>query len=224
MKQAGILLALLCLSLSVEAQRSDTTKSVKPLPQWGIDVHYGLLSYTESGLISAGIVHTRGKHAFALSAHIWHHDLFTHPDNWARLGAAFTYSFLPIGSDRLFSPYLYYDLNYGFHAVRREAFVTTADGDVYGAVRDAENHTLAHHFGIGVRANVHRNCYFHLGLGAGPGSYGNVVSIESRSSNHPDQRISEHPFTHFEPVYMLRIGVVYQLDVETWEKQKGSAF
>lgn len=223
MKQACILLVFLSSCLTLVAQQSDTAKAKAPAPQWGIDVHYGLLSYTESGLISAGIVHTRSKHAFALSTHIWHHDLFTHPDNWARLGAAFTYSFLPIGSNRMFSPYLFYDLNYGFHAVRREVFITTADGEVYGAVRDAENHTLAHHFGVGVRANVHRNCYLHLGLGAGPASYGNVVTIESRSSIHPDQRITEHPFTHFEPVYMLRIGVVYQLDVKTWKKS-GTAF
>lgn len=224
MKQACVLLAFLWLSQLVLAQHSDTTTSAKPLPHWGIDLHYGLLSYTESGLISAGIVHTRGKHAFALSTHVWHHDLFTHPDNWARLGAAFTYSFFPFGSNRLFSPYLFYDLNYGFHGVRREVFVTTADGDLYGAVRDAENHTLAHHFGIGVRANVHRNLFFHLGFGAGPGSYGNVITLESRSSKYPDQRISEHPFTHFEPMFMLRLGAVYQLDVETWRKKNVTAF
>lgn len=205
------------------AQVNDSLHTSQRPPQWGIEVNYGLLSYTESGLISAGVVHTRGKHAFALSTHVWHHDLFTHPDNWARLGAAFTYSWLPMGSHRMFSPYLFYDLNYGFHGLRREVTVTSEDGDMYGAVRDVKNHTLAHHFGIGVRGNIHRNVFAHLGIGAGPGSYGDVVLLESRSSDHPDQRISEHPFTHFEPMFMLRVGVVYQLDVREWRK-KGSAF
>lgn len=217
------LLVLLLLPFGLQAQKSDSSAVSKPLAQWGIEVNYGLLSYTESGVISAGIVHTRGKHGLALSTHIWHHDLFTHPDNWARLGAAFTYSWFPIGSHRMFSPYLFYDLNYGFHGVRREVLITTVDGDVYSATRDAENHMLAHHFGIGVRGNMHRNVFAHFGFGAGPGSYGDVVNIESRNSSYPDQRLSEHPFTHFEPAFMLRVGIVYQLDVEEWHR-KSSVF
>jgi hypothetical protein len=208
---------------AVFAQSADTVTVAKKPPQWGIEVNYGLLSYTESGLISAGVVHTHGKHALALSTHVWHHDLFPNPGNWARLGAAFTYSFLPIGSHRMFSPYLFYDLNYGFHGVRREVRVTTADGDVHGAVRDVQNHTIAHHFGIGVRGNIHRNCFAHLGIGAGPGSYGDIVSLESRNPAFPDQRTVEHPFSRFEPVFMFRVGIVYQMDVAEWRK-KGSAF
>ncbi|MCF8258517.1 MAG: hypothetical protein K9J06_13255 [Flavobacteriales bacterium] len=223
MAKGCVFLLMMLQYAAVLAQGNDTVKAARPVPQWGIEVNYGLLSYTESGVISAGVVHTRGKHAFALSTHIWHHDLFTHPDNWARLGAAFTYSFFPIGSHRMFAPYLFYDLNYGFHGVRREVKVTTVDGDVYGAVRDAENHTLAHHLGIGVRGNIHRNFFAHLGIGAGPGSYGDVVSIESRNPTYADQRTSEHPFTHFEPVFMFRLGVVYQLDVVEWKK-KSRAF
>jgi len=215
---------LVLLPFAAVAQSDDSVRVEKRIPQWGIEVNYGLLSYTESGLVSAGVVHTRGKHAFALSTHIWHHDLFPHPDdNWARLGAAFTYSFFPIGSHRMFAPYLFYDLNYGFHGVRREIRVTSSEGEVYGAVRHARNHTLAHHFGIGVRGNIHRNLFLHLGVGAGPGSYGDVVDVQSRSPLFPDQRTVEHPFSRFEPMFMLRVGVVYQMDVEEW-KRKGSAF
>lgn len=217
-----LLLAAFTVTLAL-AQRADSTSLKSKVPQWGIEVSYGLLSYTESGLISAGVVHTRGKHALALSTHVWHHDLFTHPDNWARLGAAFTYSFFPIGSHRRLAPYLFYDLNYGFHGVRREVRITAPDGTVYGAVRDAGNHTLAHHFGVGVRGNIHRNFFAHFGFGAGPGSYGDIISLESRNARYPDTHSTEHPFTHFEPMFMLRVGVVYQLDVNEWGK-KGSAF
>lgn len=223
MRHVFMLFLLLCTVLTGFAKDADSIRNELRPPLWGIEVNYGLLSYTESGLISAGVVHTRGKHSLALSVHIWHHDLFTHPDNWARLGAAFTYSWFPIGSHRLFAPYLFYDLNYGFHGVRREVRITALDGRVYGAVRDAENHTLAHHFGIGVRANIHRNFFAHFGLGAGPGSFGDVISTESRNSAYPSDRVSEHPFSHYETMFMLRVGVVYQLDVAEWGK-KGSAF
>lgn len=219
-----ILSVFLLSSFTVISQSSDSVSVAKRIPQWGIEVNYGLLSYTESGLVSAGVVHTRGKHAFALSTHIWHHDLFPHPDdNWARLGAAFTYSFFLIGSHRMFAPYLFYDLNYGFHGVRREIRVTSPDGEVYGAVRHARNHTIAHHLGLGVRANIHHNLFVHLGIGAGPGSYGDVVNVQSRNPAFQNQRTVEHPFSRFEPMFMLRVGVVYQMDIEEW-RRKGSAF
>jgi len=49
------------------------------------------------------------------------------------------------------------------------------------------------------------------------------VNVQSRSPLFPDQRTVEHPFSRFEPMFMLRAGVVYQMDVEEW-KRKGSAF
>jgi hypothetical protein len=221
----SVLFTLLILKVTVAQEKGADPKAAKASGerQWGIEVNYGLLSYTESGVISAGLVHTRGKHGLALSTQIWHHDLFTHPDNWSRAGAAFTYSWFPIGSHRMFAPCLFYDLNYGFHGLRREVMAFAEDGSRYGAVRDVKNHTIAHHFGIGVRGNIHKRFFAHLGIGTGPASYGDVVELQSRQSAYADVRIAEHPFTHFEPVFMFRFGLVYQMDVSEWMK-KGSAF
>jgi len=225
MKMKHVPIVLLCVFLTgtVVAQKADTTSKPIPGPQWGIEVSYALMSYTESGVIGAGIVHTRRKHAFALGTHVWHQDLFMHIETWSRVGVAFTYSYFPIGSHRRFAPYLFYDLNYARLASRRDVMLTDANGDAYTAIREVDNHTLAHHFGLGVRGNIHRKFFAHIALGAGPATYGDVVSLRPQRSANPDTHTSEHPFSHFEPAYMLRFGIVYQLEGKEWRK-KGSVF
>jgi hypothetical protein len=223
MRKARFVLLYVLFAGTAIAQKADSTSKPVPGPQWGIEVNYSLMSYTESGVIGAGIVHTRKKHAFALGTHIWHQDLFTHIETWSRVGVAFTYSYFPIGSHRMFAPYLFYDLNYGLLASRRDVMLVDGNGNDYNVVREVDNHTLAHHFGLGVRGNIHRKFFAHLALGAGPATYGDVVTLRSRQAAYPDTQTSEHPFTHFEPAYMLRIGIVYQLEGKEWRK-KGSAF
>lgn len=223
MKNALIALLYVLFAVNAIAQKADSTSKPVPGPQWGIEVSYALMSYTESGVIGAGIVHTRKKHAFALGTHIWHQDLFTHIETWSRVGLAFTYSYFPIGSHRRFAPYLFYDLNYGLLASRRDLILTDANGSQFNAVREVDNHTLAHHFGLGVRGNIHSRFFAQVALGAGPATYGDVVTLRSQRSSIADTHTSEHPFAHFEPAYMLRIGIVYQIEGKEWRK-KGTAF
>lgn len=223
MRKALFVLLYVLFAGTAIAQKADSTSKPVPGPQWGIEVNYSLMSYTESGVMSAGIVHTRKKHAFALGTHMASGPVHAHR-NMVAGGRGLHLQLLPIGSHRMFAPYLFYDLNYGLLASRRDVMLADGNGNDYNVVRQVDNHTLAHHFGLGVRGNIHRKFFAHLVLGAGPATYGDVVTLRSRQAAYPDTHTSEHPFTHFEPAYMLRIGIVYQLEGKEWTKKKGSAF
>jgi hypothetical protein len=223
MKFIQSFLAFVFIAGNAGAQQADSVKKAVPGPQWGIELSYTGMSYTESAVVGIGILHTRKKHAFSLGTHIWHQDLFTHVDTWARFGAAFTYSYFPIGSHRRVAPYLFYDLNYAFLRSRNDVILTTDAGDEYGAVRDVKNHGIAHHFGIGVRGNICKKLFVRIALGAGPGSYGEDVLLRSRQSAYSDIQTSEHPFSHFQPAYMFQFGIAYQIEGKDWKK-KGTAF
>ncbi|MGB1317406.1 MAG: hypothetical protein ACPG5W_04340, partial [Flavobacteriales bacterium] len=165
----------------------------------GVDNSYTGLSYLESAVYGFHITYTMKHHAVALGAHIAYQDLFTTVSEWERNGASFVYQYFPIRSNRLFSPYLFYDLNYGYSKSNRLILAHTDDGlNTYGAIREVTNHAIAHHFGIGTRVNIYKGFLAHLNLGGGPGTYGESVKIRSLQSAYEDTKESSHPFSKLE--------------------------
>lgn len=177
------------------------------------------ISYTGLGLIESSVIelqfrYTMKRHAVALSSHIAFHDLFEGQDKWERYGAAFVYEYFPIRSNRLFSPFLFYDLNYSYSKSSRDVIQTTEDGSAnYHAARDVTFNSLTHHFGLGTRCNFYKGLFLHLSLGAGPATYGETVLIRSRQEAYEDIKEPEHPFSNFQLAYMFRIGLAYQIGI-----------
>lgn len=187
----------------------------------GIDISYTGLSYLESAVGGFHITYTMKKHAVALGPHIIYQGLFPGQSDWERYGVSFVYQYFPIRSNRLFSPYLFYDLNYGFIKSRREVTLPTPDGnDTYGANRVVVSNSIAHHFGIGTRCNFYKGLFLHLSVGAGPGSFGQSVNDRSFQKAYPDTKTTEHPFSHYETAMMFRIGIAYQVGLSELRKQK----
>ena len=185
----------------------------------GIDKSYTGLSYAESSVFGFHITYTMKKHAVALGPHVAYHNLFEGQSSWERHGASFTYQYFPIRSNRLFSPFLFYDLNYGFIRSRRQVMATTEDGsDTYAAVREVTSNTIAHHFGIGTRCNFYKGFFLHLSIGGGPSTFGQTVLLRSLQSDFPNTKQSEHPFANYETALMFRIGIAYQVGLKELKK------
>jgi hypothetical protein len=160
------------------------------------------------------------KHALALGPHIAYHDLFEGQGDWERYGVSLVYQYFPIRSNRLFSPFLFYDMNYGYIKSSREVIATTEDGlNTYGAMREVVSNSIAHHFGIGTRCNFYKGFFLHLSVGGGPGTFGETVKLRSLQSAYGDTKESEHPFTHVETALMFRIGIAYQVGMSELKKQ-----
>lgn len=209
---------VLIASASLVRAQKDTTAFDNRL---GIDVSYTGLSYLESAVGGFHITYTMKKHAVALGPHIIYQGLFPGQDNWERYGVSFVYQYFPFRSNRLFSPYLFYDLNYGFIKSRRNVVLSTPDGlDTYNANREVVSNSIMHHFGIGTRSNFYKGFFLHLSLGAGPGSFGQSVKNRSFSESFPDTKETEHPFSHYETGFMFRIGIAYQVGLSELKKQK----
>lgn len=206
---------LIGMQFSAQAQKDSTAFDNK----LGIDVSYTGLSYLESSVFGFHITYTMKKHAVALGPHIAYHDLFETETDWERGGFSFVYQYFPIRSNRLFSPYLFYDLNYGFIRSSREEVVTTEDGlNEYGAVREVTSNSIAHHFGIGTRCNLYKGLFLDLSFGGGVGTYGETVKIRSLQSAYEDTKESEHPFSNVETPLMFRIGIAYQVGLKELKK------
>ena len=202
-------------SLSASAQKDSTAFDNK----LGIDNSYTGLSYLESSVYGLHITYTMKKHAVALGPQIADHDLFEGQNEWERYGVSFVYQYFPLSSNRLFSPYLFYDLNYGFIKSRREVVEASEDGmNSYGAIREVVSNSIAHHFGIGTRVNAYKGLFIHLSLGGGPATFGQTVNIRSLQSGYEDKKHTEHPFKNYETALMFRIGIAYQIGLQEFEK------
>jgi hypothetical protein len=178
----------------------------------GVEISYTGLSYLESSVGGFHITYTMKKHAVALGPHIVYHDLFDGQSDWERYGVSFKYEYFPIRSNRLFSPFLFYDLNYAFIKSRRSVIIQTADGlNSYGAVREVVSNSIVHHFGIGMRSNFYKGLFLNVSIGGGPGTFGQSVKLRSLQSAYPDTKEREHPFTNLETALMFRIGIAYQI-------------
>ncbi|MBI1286043.1 MAG: hypothetical protein GC178_00530 [Flavobacteriales bacterium] len=187
----------------------------------GIDISYSGLSYLESAVGEFHITYTMKHHAVALGPHIIYQGLFPGQNDWARSGFSFVYQYFPIRSNRLFSPYLFYDLNYGFIKSTREERIPTPDGtDTYTVSRKVVSNSIMHHFGIGTRCNFYKGLFVHLNIGAGPGSFGQSTTDRSLTAGYSDTKVKEHPFSHYETGLMFRIGITYQVGLSELKKQK----
>lgn len=185
----------------------------------GIDKSYTGLSYLESAVFGFHITYTMKKHALALGPHIAYHDLFEGQSDWERYGVSFMYQYFPIRSNRLFSPFLYYDMNYGFIKSSRQVLAQTEDGlNTYGAMREVTTNNLAHHFGIGTRVNFYQGFFAHLSVGGGPSTFGESVKLRSLQSAYSDTKTSQHPFANYETAFMFRIGIAYQVGLSHLKK------
>ncbi|MCF8275705.1 MAG: hypothetical protein K9J17_03135 [Flavobacteriales bacterium] len=213
-----VTLALLIVFVGNGFAQKDSTAFDNKL---GIDLSYTGLSYLESAVFGFHITYTMKKHAVALGPHIAYQGLFPGQSDWERYGASFVYQYFPIRSNRLFSPYVFYDLNYGYIKSSREVLSTAEDGSTYGAMREVTSNSIVHHFGIGTRCNVYKGLLLHLSLGAGPGSFGQSIKLRSLQSAFADTKETEHPFSHYETAMMFRIGIAYQIGLKELKKSKG---
>ena len=214
-----ILTSLLFIGiLQVALAQKDSTAFDNKL---GVDNSYTGLSYLESAVYGFHITYTMKHHAVALGAHINYQDLFETASEWEQNGASFVYQYFPIRSNRLFSPFLFYDLNYGYSKSSRSVVAQTEDGlNSYGAIREVTNHSIAHHFGIGTRVNIYKGFLAHLSLGGGPGTYGEAVKIRSLQSAYEDTKESSHPFSKLEVALMFRVGLAYQIGISEWKRYR----
>jgi len=210
---------LFILLIAVSGNSLAQKDSTKVEAKWGIDNLYTGMTVSESSVYGFQITYTTKYHSLALGPHILYHDLFAGQSDWGRFGAQLTYSYFPIGSNRLFSPFLFYDLNYSFIKAKRPVTLTAEDGiTTYGATRQVVTNALAHHFGIGTRINIYKRLFFYLGLGAGVATFGDVITNKSLQSGFSDTKEKEHIFSNWEPAYMFRIGIGYQIGADKLKK------
>lgn len=187
--------------------------------KFGAGITYTGLALIESSVIELQFRYTMKHHAVALSSHIAYHDLFEGQSDWERYGAAFVYEYFPIRSNRLFSPFLFYDLNYAFSKSRRDVLENTPDGLAqFDAKREVTFNSLTHHFGIGTRCNFYKGLFLHLSLGAGPATFGESVLIDARSERFEDTKETEHPFSNYRTAFMFRFGLTYQIGLSKLKK------
>lgn len=199
-----------------QAQQDSTTFDGK----LGIDNSYTGLSYLESAVYGFHITYTMKKHAVALGPHIAYQGLFPGQSDWERYGLSFLYQYFPIRSNRLFSPFVFYDLNYGYIKSDRDVILPSEDGlSTYNAKREVVSNSIAHHFGIGTRCNFYKGFFLHLSAGGGFGTFGQSVKLRSMNSHYSDIKSTEHPFTNLESALMFRIGIAYQVGMSELKKQ-----
>ena len=209
-------LILLIASATDSVAQKDSTKVIA---KWGIDNSYTGMTVTESSVYGFQITYTTKHHSLAIGPHIIYHDLFAGQSDWARFGAQFTYNYFPIRSNRLFSPFLFYDLNYSYIKAERQVILAAPDGvSNYGAIREVVTNTIAHHFGIGTRINAYKGLFFHLGLGAGVATFGDVITNRSLQSAYADTKEKSSIFSNWEPAYRFRIGIGYQIGADKLKK------
>ena len=200
---------------TVQAQKDSTAFDSK----FGASLNYTGSSLIESSIIELQFKYTIKHHAVSLGPHIAYHDLFGGQDDWERYGVSFTYEYFPIRSNRMFSPFIFYDLNYFFSKSRREVTIPTSDGTgLYSASREVTMNGLSHHFGIGTRCNFYKGLFLHLSAGAGPATYGNSVYLRPLHSSESDVRESESPFDHYQTVFTFRFGLSYQISLSKLKK------
>lgn len=219
MKQIRPLVIALVLlfgcSVHSQAQKDSTAFDSK----FGAGINYTGVSLIESAVIELQFRYTMKHHAIAIGPHIAYHDLFGGQSDWERYGVSFTYEYFPIRSNRLFSPFIYYDLNYAYSKSRREVTLPTADGtSIYAAAREVTMNGLSHHFGIGTRSNFYKGLFLHLSAGAGPATFGESVYLRPLHSNQNDVREAESPFANYQTVFMFRIGLAYQIPLSKLKK------
>lgn len=208
MKNLALVFFLLPVAPWAMAQ-TDSATSKFPV-RWGFDLSYSGFSYTESAIIGVGFTCTFKKHGLTLTPHVAHQELFSHPNPWARLGIGLTYRWFPIRSNRLCSPFLFYDINYAYlgSSVIDKIVV---DNRYVGVVIDKQHHALAHHFGVGAQLNFAKRFFAHAAFGAGVATYGEKERHRLPGSQNQTEVKNEHPFSHLETAFMFRIGIGYQL-------------
>ncbi|MCB9192319.1 MAG: hypothetical protein H6603_02075 [Flavobacteriales bacterium] len=203
------------LQINAQAQQDSTAFDSK----FGASLNYTGVSLIESAVIELQFKYTMKRHAISLGPHIAYHDLFGGQSDWERYGVSLTYEYFPIRSNRLFSPFLFYDLDYAYSKSRREVTVPTSDGiGTYAAAREVTMNGLSHHFGIGTRCNFYKGLFLHLSAGAGPATYGNSVYLRPLHSSESDVRELESPFANYQTVFTFRIGLAYQIGLSKLKK------
>lgn len=196
---------------SIKLSKKDTLKFDN---KFGASLNYTGLSLIESAVVGFQFKYTMKHHGVSLGLHFAWHDLFGGQNKWARHGVSFTYEYFPIRSNRLFSPFLFYDLDYAYSRSSRHVEVPTPDGlSTYGANRIVTMNGLSHHFGIGTRCNFYKGIFLHLSAGAGPASFGESVFLKSDLYAIDNTRSPESPFAHYETVFMFRIGLAYHIGI-----------
>ena len=187
--------------------------------KFGAGINYTGVSLIESAVIELQFRYTMKHHAVSIGPHIAYHDLFEGQSDWERFGFSLTYEYFPIRSNRLFSPFLFYDLNYAYSKSRREVAAPIPDGTgSYGANREVVMNGLSHHFGIGTRCNFYKGLFLHVSAGAGPGTFGENVELQSRSVTIPDSKTTESVFSNYQTVFTFRIGLAYHFGISELKK------
>lgn len=214
MKYASAIVLTVVLFIFTSSTTQAQKDSIPFDNKFGAGISYTGLSLIESAVIELQFRYTMKHHGVALATHVAYHDLFGGQDEWERYGAAFTYEYFPIRSNRLFSPFLFYNLNYAYSRSRRDVDATTEDGQTtYMAQRRVTMNAISHHFGIGTRVNMYKGLLLHMSFGAGPATFGNSVLTSSVQSIYPDIKAPESPFANYQTAFMFRIGLTYQLGI-----------
>lgn len=215
-KSAFLLVMVALFSCQIVLGQKDSTKFDS---KFGGGLNYTGVSLIESAVIELQLKYTLKHHAISLAPHIAYHDLFPGQSDWERYGVSLTYEYFPIRSNRLFSPFLFYDLNYAYSRSRREVAATAPDGlTQYTAAREVTMNGLSHHFGIGTRCNFYKGLFLHLSAGAGPAIFGETVNRRSFSSSVADSKAKESPFANYQTVFMFRVGLAYHFGVSELKK------
>ena len=212
---AFVLVVGLLIGKTAFAQKDSTAFDSK----FGGGINYTGVSLIESAVFELQFRYTMKRHAVSIGPHIAYHDLFEGQSDWERYGVSLTYEYFPIRSNRLFSPFLFYDLDYAYSKSRREVAAQTNDGaNTYNVSREVTMNGLSHHFGIGTRCNFYKGLFLHLSAGAGPATFGESVYLRSLTTTQEDVRTPESPFANYQTVFMFRIGFAYQIPLSKLKK------
>ena len=216
----ALLIGMQSIGFAQEDAAAEIKKDAKPFDnKFGAGLSYTGISLIESAVIGLQFRYTMKHHAVALGTHIAYHDLFGGQSDWERYGLDFTYEYFPIRSNRLFSPFLFYDLSHAYSKSRRDITATTEDGMTnYSAVRQVTMNGLSHHLGIGARVNMYKGLFLHLSAGGGPGTYGESVRILPNQSQFAETKAPESPFANYQTVFTFRVGLTYQLGISELKK------
>lgn len=197
------------------AQKDSTAFDSK----FGAGLNYTGVSLIESAVIELQFKYTMKHHAVSVGPHIAYHDLFGGQSDWERYGVSVTYEYFPIRSNRLFSPFIFYDMNYAYSKSRREVTIFPTDGSgAFGASREVTMNGLSHHFGIGTRCNFYKGLFLHLSAGAGPATFGESVVLRPFQSGNQETKEGESPFANYQTAYTFRIGLAYQIPLSKLRK------
>ena len=219
MKQILPLVLIVCLLTGVRTNAIAQKDSTAFDSKFGAGLNYTGVSLIESSVIELQFRYTMKHHAVAVGPHIAYHDLFGGQSDWERYGVSLTYEYFPIRSNRLFSPFIFYDLDYAYSKSQREVVAPTSDGTgQYGAIREVTMNGLSHHFGIGTRCNFYKGLFLHLSLGAGPATFGESLNLRALNGPEADIKEPESPFANYQTVYMFRFGLAYQIGMSKLKK------